>query len=398
MTCTESALRPYADEAFGKLKVQFQNSSNYWQLGHSFDTIIDYLAEVNPAAALGFGQIALLAYNRSTYNACWYDDFGWWGIASLKASQHKDLFPDAFGEFANISRSCWDTMYDNAPNVWKNNQGFTEFKPRFDGGVWNADWTKAGPTTCNNMPCVPRLPSACTDPAAADNLCGIQNTVTNGLYLVLGERRYMQADCFECWDAAISEYAFLDHWFGVADIDPERALWNPVEGGAVVRERMGTYAPDDKGVCQTVCVFEPGLAWAGDQGIILGGLVDRMTALTSKSSEYQVLLQRAKAIAAGVKSQTEIKKKNPGILTAWVTETQGGDPGDYNTGVGVYWRYLLYAYQNNADLKTYFEQTGQTDFVCSNAQHITPLIGSDNFVDLTNYLAVLVAAIVMSPS
>jgi hypothetical protein len=64
----------------------------------------------------------------------------------------------------------------------------------------------------------------------------------------------------------------------------------------------------------------------------------------------------------------------------------------------VYWRYLLYAYQNNADLKTYFEQTGQTDFVCSNAQHITPLIGSDNFVDLTNYLAVLVAAIVMSPS
>jgi hypothetical protein len=112
---------------------------------------------------------------------------------------------------------------------------------------------------------------------------------------------------------------------------------------------------------------------------------------------YANLLSKAKAIAAGVKSV--VTTHYEGILGAWVNPSEGEDdpdPEDYATGPGVYWRYLLYAYQNNADLKKYFKDTGQIDFVTQNAEHPRRAVGSDDLVDLTNRLAALVAATVMS--
>jgi hypothetical protein len=371
-------------DVFEKLKAAFQAYSVYWRLGHSFDTIIDYLA-ISPGEPHDFGPIAIKAYNRSTDNACWYDDFAWWGIASLKALQHPQLFPDSSG-LKQILDQCWSVNYENAPNVWthnRNNPPLERFEPRFPGGVWNADWSKPGPLhPCGNMP---------IQPTVAPHLGGIQNTVTNGLYLVLATRLDLETHDPRYRDAAKSEYDFLSNWFNVSDA--QHALWMPVENGAVIRERPATFAN-----LEEVPGYNPRVAWAGDQGIILGGLVDRMRVVQGGDPNvYANLLSKAKAIAAGVKSV--VTTHYEGILGAWVNTTQGEsdpDPEDYATGPGVYWRYLLYAYQNNADLKKYFKDTGQIDFARQNAEHPRRAVGSDDLVDLTNRLAALVAATVMS--
>jgi hypothetical protein len=374
-------------DVFEKLKKEFQSYNVYWRLGHSFDTIIDYLA-ISPDEPHDFGPIATAAYDRSTGNACWYDDFAWWGVASLKALQHRQLFPDPSG-LKRILDQCWKVNYENAPNVWTHNQhnpALERFEPRFPGGVWNADWSKPGPLhACGNMP---------IQPTVAPHLGGIQNTVTNGLYLVLATRLDQETHNPVYRTAAKSEYDFLSNWFNLNDA--QHALWKPVEQGALVRERAATFAAN----LGEVPGYNPRIAWAGDQGIILGGLVDRMKVVQGGDpNAYNNLLNRAKAIAAGVKSV--VTTHYGGILGAWVNSTQGEidpDPEDYATGPGVYWRYLLYAYQNNADLKKYFKDTGQVDFVRQNAEHPKKVVDSDELVDLTNRLAALVAATVMSKS
>jgi hypothetical protein len=382
---TQQDLQRAAQKAFRYLKTQWQGSfSTYWQLGHSFDTIIDYFV-LNPLDSSGFGPIALTAYNRSTGNACWYDDYGWWGIAALKASQHPELFPNA-SLFKALSDSCWKMMDDNATKVWQyngNNPAFKVLQPRFDGGVWNCDWSRPNGCGVNGTP--PNIPPNCGDNRQGDNLQGIQNTVTNGLYLVLALRLGHQ-------EPALREYEFLDNWFNVSESGD--ALLNRFDGGAVVRERVGTYGSKTNGSYTCVCGYQSELAWAGDQGIILGGLVDRLNLIGRSNPNYQETLQLAKDIALGVMSKS---KSNGGLLQAWVTG-QGGDPGDYDTGVGAYMRYLLYAYQNNSDMQSYLRSIGYVDFVCANAAAIIPNIDSHSgsVVDLTNDLATVVAALVMS--
>jgi hypothetical protein len=91
--------------------------------------MIDYLA-INPADATGFTEIALRKYlDRQSLvwrdgdegkDPWWYDDYGWWGIAGLKASQHQELFGTYAPCFRGISNLCWQAIYRNAPNVWEN--------------------------------------------------------------------------------------------------------------------------------------------------------------------------------------------------------------------------------------------------------------------------------------
>ncbi|MGA7219811.1 MAG: hypothetical protein WBX38_15945 [Candidatus Sulfotelmatobacter sp.] len=384
--------RSAAHDAYEKLKDIFKCKDPedpkcykvYWRLGHSFDTIIDYLA-ISPTEDRDFGQIAIDAYNRSTGSACWYDDFSWWGVASLKAI-HLNLFPNS-GGLKLILEQCWNVGYNNAPNVWTYNSNKPEFKhlePRFPGGVWNADWTKPGPLhPCGNMP---------IQPADDLHLGGIQNTVTNGLYFILATRLDLDTHSELYRKAAKAEYDFLNKWFTVNDHgNSDHDLRKYVEGGALIRERVATFAN-----LEEVPGYNPRAAWAGDQGIILGGLVDRMRVVTSGSPDYVFLLERAKEIAAGVKSVVTTYDK--GILKAWVNSTPEPDPDpeDYATGPGVYWRYLLHAYQYNKELKEHFRATGQTDFVLKNAENTDRVPDSDDLVHLTNRLAVLVAAIVMS--
>jgi hypothetical protein len=394
---------------FQGLADAYGSFDDYWELGHSFDTIVDYFVNVSPDAAnaAGFAQTVLERYQASQTNACWYDDYGWWGIATLKASQQQTLFGNAASAFSKICfdkdnpRCCWTVMDANAPNVWQTNQNdprFAVLKPRFDGGIWNADWTR--PDECGDVGPAPGIPPNCSSNEQGKNLRGIQNTVTNCLYLVLAARLFLATLNKDYEAAARREWTFLENWWGQDVTEPAHKLLNKVGPGQfVARERVSTYAGPGFWI---VCGYQPELAWAGDQGLFLGGLVDRMLIVGRDSPAYAGLLDLAKAIALGVKSQ--IDAHHGGILAAWVTETDGGDPGDYNTGIAVYMRYLLYAYQAKDSSGRYLlrddlKNMGYVDFVCKNAANVMKNYKNhSSVVDLTNDLATLVAAIVISKS
>ena len=401
MTVNADDFRAAAKHTYGLLKPVFaaEESKYYWRLGHSFDTVIDYFATVAPDTreADNFAELANKKYKAG--GGYWYDDFAWWAIASLKAARRGDLFPRNSILFAQVPLDLWQEIDSNAPYGWaKADQAkFAAYEPLFDGGVWNAILMEATPSR-----------DCCYPGPECDQLCGRQNTVTNGLYLVLASRLYLDKILTKpaYLEAANREYAFLHKWFAFdLDHDPDRALmyfYDDDREKAVVRERVSCFLSgmeDRPGEG-----YRSDLAWTGDQGLILGGLVDRMRIVPSGSAEYKALLGIARQILAGTMDylvDTEPDKR--GILLPWRTgDAPGGDDDDYWTGIGVFMRYLLYAYQNNTDLKSDLRQEDAQVFVLANAEYVVhnpdrPQ-STDPVVNLTNNLATLVAAVGMLSS
>ena len=139
----------------------------------------------------------------------------------------------------------------------------------------------------------------------------------------------------------------------------------------------------------------PKLAWAGDQGLILGGLVDRMR-YTSSAMEYAEMLGTAVQILGGVRDHLAVD----GILQPWTPgqPPPAGDEGDYCTGVAVCMRYLLYAWQNNTDLHVELAKPAYQQFIRTNAERVIAQpsdCNTDEMANLINDLAVLVTAIGM---
>lgn len=136
------------------------------------------------------------------------------------------------------------------------------------------------------------------------------------------------------------------------------------------------------------------LAWAGDQGLILAGLVDRMR-YTSNAIDYAEMLGTAARILGGVRDYLAVD----GVLQPWAGDgPPAGDEGDYCTGVAVCMRYLLYAWQNNTDLHVALAIPDYQQFIRTNAERVIAQPGdcnTDEMANLTNDLAVLVTAIGM---
>ena len=376
-----------ARTTFTKLKTVFAANDNYWRLGNSFDTVLNYFAWVPPNDTQAFGQTALERYKATS--GPWWDDQGWWGIAGLRASQRSDWFGvQTAAAFKAIAVDCWTRMYDNAPYVWERrpkpggNDKFGPLEPRFPNGVWNSNWIP-------NLGDCDATPKPCDPIDSCDEcVCGFQNTVTNALYLVFATRLYLASRQPSYAEAANHEYAFLKQWFDV--IPPENALLNRlIAGVTVVRERVSIYLSG-----QAVQGYRQDMAWAGDQGLILGGLVGRMLMVGRDSPEYPVLRATAQEILAG----SRVYLTRSGIMQSWTPCEHPPDPEDYETGTGVFMRYLLYAYLNSDDLKAYLRgpQSGYLSFVRTNANHVLANPSPDtDMVGLTNELATLVAAVAM---
>jgi hypothetical protein len=91
--------------------------------------------------------------------------------------------------------------------------------------------------------------------------------------------------------------------------------------------------------------------WGGDQGLILGGLVDFVALHPGDRMSRAV----ARQLMSGVKAHMSL---NDGyVIDPWFPRTgydcngssqnklECWDPGDYKCGSGVFMRYLLHAYQ-----------------------------------------------------
>jgi hypothetical protein len=144
----------------------------------------------------------------------------------------------------------------------------------------------------------------------------------------------------------------------------------------LVRERVGVFALYDgcyaiDPVYKCKSVNRNAMIWTGDQGLVTGAMVDlmHMEGVVAPPDSDSV-----KHILDGVLAHlTQSQKDCPhdslpeGVLRPWIyfNGWQKGCDGEgfqlddegenYKTGPGVFMRYLLYAYQNNEDLRDYIK-------------------------------------------
>jgi hypothetical protein len=142
MSQTLADLRSCAQLVFSNINEQWSDWTtppqfNFWRVGNAFDTLIDYFVNVD-ASSVGLAASALQLFNGGK-GGDWFDDFGCWGIAFLRAARHASLLRVDPKTFLNDSTLCWQKMDDNTPLVWEraDQQTFREAKPRFVGGCWN---------------------------------------------------------------------------------------------------------------------------------------------------------------------------------------------------------------------------------------------------------------------
>ena len=392
-----NVLKKAAQRTYEDLKHVFQKSRDYWKLGHTFDTIIDYfiVTDGGDGEAAVFGKLALERYTAS--HGSWYDDYAWWAIANLKAAQHQHLFGDDTAKFYDNCIQDWHKMAP-AATTWdlaQNNPKFRALKPAIAGGVWNHTYDFGDNAGYN--PLNPK----------GDALGGYQNTVTNGLYLVLAARLARHTGQTDKIDnpyraAMEREYKFLQSWFTLSrpGVEPLLTFYSDDKSKAVVRERISSYVSGLK-----VHGYRSDLAWAGDQGLIIGGLVERMEIVKKGDPTYSAMLAVTRQILAGVREYLAVDGR---LLAWWPDPPPGyclrrpaGDPEDYRTGVAVYMRYLLYVYLlNNEDLRP--DLLPYTGFVHTNARQamqypsLTDGRVDSTMIALANDLAVLTAAIVIA--
>jgi hypothetical protein len=181
-------------------------------------------------------------------------------------------------------------------------------------------------------------------------------TVMNGLYLVLALRlagTNHDSIAAAALKAAEAQFGFFRAWFGR---DPQQPLnkapsllLTQRDRTALVRERVAWYANDDQ-----VGYWDPETCWGGDQGLVLGGLVDYLAFHPDAGTSKAV----ARQIASGVKNW--MKPNESYMIDPWYplvpsepwpgchpdeNKLECADLGDYKCGSGVFMRYLLHAYQ-----------------------------------------------------
>jgi hypothetical protein len=335
---------------------------NFWQVGNIFGAGIDYVA-MKPAKAKPFAQAVLGAYDHTanTPIACWYDDFGWWAVATQRAMTMRGLWSKSqFRRFREISGETWARMQPGLAVYDLDREAFdpdgTELGPKFPGGIWNYFWTfDKHPDVCNT-PCNPN----------DSNLCGRQNSVTNGLYLLAAALRSRGRDADPYFrESAQRERNFLFDWFDPANFTNPSIqpllfnLGSEASSPAVVRERVSIYGADH---------FDPDyiadLVWSGDQGLVLGGLVTLMKAAPT-DPDYAQMLATSERILDGILIYlvgsdghfypwSSVRNPTPTTMLG----PPGGDSGDYNLGISVLMRNLVEAYQTNHQLRRHMQAEG----------------------------------------
>ena len=392
------------DEFYEAAKQKFayisQHMSDFggWKLGNSLDTMIDYLAlalahrDVHASAAESFGRDVSGLCKTWIYSGnptwTWFDDLGWFVISTGRASRQSFFGKnDLQNPFSGFSAECWKRFTGSAPYTWcrrnRDPDRFKDYGPAVDGGVWNTYW--------EDTPDPDKYPGDREGDPSAGALAGIQNTVTNALYLICAQRH---GDA----DAAEAEWSFLNAW---CSSQQQPNLWWPRNNnGALVRERVSRVANG-----KTNPGFQEDWAWTGDQGLILGGLLGRIAKGGQDAANART---QAKALLTGARlSLVDARGVLQPFTTTGTPPHAAGKPpdkADYSTGTGVFWRYLLQAWNlKDPDLHGFLASAEFKSFVETNAKAAMAdptksqisIAGATLADTLSNQIAALVAASVM---
>lgn len=340
----------------------------FWQACHAFDTMLDYYDCVGLSSASDAQRVydviqALLKPLRGLDGA-WFDDLGWACTVSQRAAQSAWVGKDTRDQFQAFGNVCWDRFSGNAPDVWdrRTTTQFDVCEPAVRGGVWNSYWVGTDPTWPGPKGAVP----------TEGTLAGIQNTVTNTSYLLCAVRRGAVT-------AVESELAFLAAWL---DDGPHSLRWPQGTGrGVLLRERVGRWAHEG------AVGYQADWAWVGDQGLMIGALVDGIRANPSWAPTWQsVALDLVRGSLTTLAPQ--------GVLTAYTATgaVPDGDVHDYDTGIGVFWRYLRHAWAVNPAVRNLLGSGQAQHVITTSAAKAQADPAGGGFVTVTNNLATLVAA------
>lgn len=394
-----------ADQLVDELLPLWKDSDNVWRAGWVLDTLIDYFVARSEDGSVI--ERPLLPVSP-TKQGDWWDDFAWVGIATLRAAE-LGIFPDHRNELVKAAINAWAYMHGpgwsktptdrafpftdlegwesfhpsadrkiGAPNSWsKIRETWTqgepsarqvgERRPRYSpGGVWNA------PIRDQDSPKVVSENPDC--PPGNVALAPVQNTVTNGLYAILSLRLAMAGsgafrDLFDMADLDLSacKEAWTNqlNWFvrWIYETGDEESLALTISPTRfLVRERVSTFDQYggqrawDGGYCSR-------LVWTGDQGLLLGFLreVEQADGGAMPPSVVGAYRQIISTVFERAYAPRRYSKAGPEgmFMLPWLRlgdddrpvdpydapPPGGGDYGDYQTGNGVFMRYLLQAYR-----------------------------------------------------
>ncbi len=412
------AFKQEAERLFNEVYPVWSTQSNaLWRNAWAMDTLLDYFA-VCDVDASSYGDTVLQALNPSTTVNGWWDDFGWVGIAALRAAE-QNISPDHRDDFLKVAINTWAYMYGpgwsktnpaifpfidesipgwkafranhtpnvGAPNVWKDIEqtwpGVTQDqkmqrKPRYSpGGAWNStitDGSQPVPVTAYQ--------------GTGAYLNPIQNTVTNGLYAILTLRIYRASQnpafrqvfsesgldpdaCLQAWKDQIG---WLNQWM-VETTDTDESLLVQTQAGSLVRERVSTF--DDGKYWDAAYINN--LVWTGDQGLLIGALREGKAAgyLQPEPKVFSLYSDIMEGVFKnGYRPRTYGTVTGSFLLPwmmigpgdAYTARPPGGDTGDYLTGNAVFMRYLLQAYKADPDLVK-----GYKDDVLSSARSLVKI-------------------------
>jgi hypothetical protein len=273
--------------------------------------------------------------------------------------------------------------------------------PRFEGGVWQYEMFKDKRAKCPERGSCNRQETECSytnpcDPQTADTGGPFQCTVMNGLYFVLALRLRGLVTGTE--EASKAVHGFLHQWFFDPSIrmPDHKLLWNLDGDRVLVRASISTYAFFEPiADWPLLLIYDakkgPISAWGGDQGLVLGGLLDYLQ-VDSSDPDAQSL---PKKIMNGVFSRMVNDQK---VVLPMTSAMNGIDDDDYDCGSGVFWRYLLGGFRQNDALRravlSYVAADSENNAIYKSAEDAC--IGNspgDELFKPFNALATLIAAI-----
>jgi len=295
---------------------------DYWTRSNTFEAAIQFvtaarnrwpqdarvLESVRQIDKVIFGNITYFQKTLKNIDGIWADDFGWCGNASLSARRYILDFPDTeqivkgAGAYLEIADQCWTNMVDVGYDA-----------------------------TSTARP----VPHGCSNNAKGSGHAPMKNTVTNAVFFLLSSRLYTTTSKLEGFNPAAylakskAQYDWFNAWF-----DPKygylRRPSTPNLTMRLIEERP--IAPPDY---ENKDMWQPGLVWTGDQGLMLAALTEYAT-IDPNSAPYilNIIGEVASGIAGMLIDADRVLQEGP------FNSFFNGDAKDYVCGRGVLLRHL----------------------------------------------------------
>lgn len=211
----------------------------------------------------------------------WWDDYGWWGVALLKAYRLTNR-----SAYLQCAKTCWYFME-------KGGRHFSDGGPHEDGGTWNHN------------------------PAGG----GVQNLITNSLFLNLSSQLYGITTEQPYLDGACTQFEWFYYWFTQGALCVVTTPPTPAP-----REPEGKLVYPSCGVTTSVNEYSiqnyKNEYWTGDQGAVMGALSELLRiadaaapVIKNGPSDLAGYLKDAcNSLVAAVMTNAEMVYQNSGVL------------------------------------------------------------------------------------